>query len=86
MPVYYQELDYGVLDRIGVLVFIEKNVLEQILIVGSNLMLLFQQVESMEQDIVKVHCVRIFEPLVVVLEDEFELSEFFDGMYVEHPV
>ena len=82
LPVLYQELDYGVLDGIGILVFIEKNVLEQILVGGSNLRLSFQQVEGMEQDIVKVHCVRLFEPLVVMLEDEVELSEFFDGMDV----
>ncbi len=41
-----------------------------------------QQVEGMEQDIVKVHCVRLFEAPVIVLEDEVEFSEFLDGMDV----
>ena len=37
-----------------------------------------QQVERMEQYIVKVHCVRIFEPLVVMFEDQVKFPELLD--------
>ena len=50
---------------VGVLILVNKYVLEFILIIAPDLVIVLQKLDRPEDHIVKIHCVGIFEKLLI---------------------
>ena len=49
----------AVLCKVGILILIDQNIAELILIAGQHLGVVAKQQESIEQQIIKIHCIRL---------------------------
>ena len=69
-----QQADQPVLGVVGVLVLVDQDIAEALLIVSQDIRIVGQQTDGLEEDVVKIHAVALFQLILVQAIDFGDLG------------